>query len=857
MPYTPQEVAAYAKYTKKAQAGQFPPCSPEQSSQYLLKTATNDPRDKYPFTKIVNLALDNVLDLSKYLSPSNGSLPPNRMLQPLNPAELGIIKSCFKLLENIGVLITDPGIAAELFFWPKEINKGAISAKTGKLVELPFLSDEKEGRAPFYLLIYMFEPGTFPPFIGLSSERFYVGNKNSSIRRTLRFIGLQKGLSERELMLTFLHEFGHFLGLNHHPLSYSTYVPDCMFDIDNPGGPGSIEASINLAREMNCSLSFHDRDQSSIMFCAVHQSMNNRTSIMTEGDKKAFRVRYKQLVKPVSTLRQGYHKFMCDISQPHDVCGAIPVYGDGQKVKAVTTIAPESNTDKLQNLLNALTPDQRTLFDNYLTKTMRRDVPECNAIQTAMYLLSTVKREEEKFRSIVYVPIENPLNLQQIFNYPEPITVGDVISPLNGTESSIVSSCFDTLRNLGISIETLKIPIEFLLAPKKENEFERLVDPQNRTIELPFWSDDHNGSPLYLIIYTFAAQNAPRKNLGGSQRSMHLTISDRCRRIDLIALKRESNPADMMRNFFHEFGHLLGFEHIPLSFSMMDPPCTIEPMNPDSLTRAILFANVMNCSSQYNPHGESGVMYCRLEEGGSNNFSLALSDQIAFFAQYSNLIKNDPATKTQNPIKAAPHTFGLRYRKAICPRNGRADVCEATPSYGDGRKIEPTKTLASELRRELTIEELKKDALRAFICAVTLSVVQRIISETKYSEAAKQRLEMAIDFAVTAIIYGIPVAVLGLGFDKASHWLKDYTQRYYPNKAWIIPYLKPLMPILISGLYKFWLEGQLLGAIKHAASLTLELAVNALSGLLGSYLSIDLINAAVIMREYMTKQKPD
>ena len=118
-----------------------------------------------------------------------------------------------------------------------------------------------------------------------------------------------------------------------------------------------------------------------------------------------------------------------------------------------------------------------------------------------------------------------------------------------------------------------------------------------------------------------------------------------------------------------------------------------------------------------------------------------------------------------------------------------------------------------------------------------MTLAKQLIKYSRFSDITQDRLEVAIDFVITVSIYSLPVAIFSAGAEKATDALVAYIKSQDSDKTWLIPYLKPLLPILLNTIYTFYLRKQLHEIIKEAGKMTLSLTINSLSGMLGSFMA--------------------
>lgn len=495
-----------------------------------------------------------------------------------------------------------------------------------------------------------------------------------------------------------------------------------------------------------------------------------------------------------------------------------------------------------------LTPqEQKTYLEDLRAFGIKKAPPICTAKQAADYLLKTSTPLSTRVLSFEVIPIKDlPLDLSPLGPNIKKIMQTSIYAPLTSMQNKAVEKSLSELKNIGV---------HFKKAPISATELFSLGNPSiNKLIR-------------YVVIFS-SRQNSCSIRKGATV-TANIRLDDGIERhISFIELCQSSSMSliDTTRTLLHEIGHILGFTHFPLSFSPKIPTCMTAPGEPASMPRlmkSLELAKNLDCSVWWdNDPAEESIMFCRQSDTVSNSeILLTDADKIAFKQQFDAAIKHTSSEAhfnshiellsvcENNTDRNCTVTLGELSQL----RQRRLQISESSKNATCPLEITPPKKIAETLADRLTYSQIKDGAIRAFIFALSTTLVKQLSSNVEFKHISHQNLEIVINFIITTLIYSFPVAVTAVGTEHSCNKLKEYLKDH-PTYIWMLPYVKLLAPIVVGTIYQFWLTQQLSSAVQKTAALSLELAVNMLSGLLGSTI---VITGSQLLSLRSTKEKRD
>lgn len=306
--------------------------------------------------------------------------------------------------------------------------------------------------------------------------------------------------------------------------------------------------------------------------------------------------------------------------------------------------------------------------------------------------------------------------------------------------------------------------------------------------------------------------------------------------------------------FLHELMHAFGVPHIPpIQKTNFHQDAATEflgdPARKADFERLI---EVNRCAIT-DKHRKT-IMFQMQRDGyhsKKGEFSIAKVDKIVLQEQYKQM---------HEPVGGAPKTG--RRQELCLNRNATAILSEGMPTYegradlGEHSAWRPTGNHTGLRRRHVVkpatavalkppveksmaempdYAELVGNAFNAFGCAFSIGAANYLIQHSRFSDVDRYWLEKGVSLIATIAFYNVPVALFSTGVGMATPVVVDYIKANHPDKVRYIPYLMPLIPIILATLHDAYVKRHLYSALQLAAVMSFELLINMVCGILGTF----------------------
>lgn len=396
-----------------------------------------------------------------------------------------------------------------------------------------------------------------------------------------------------------------------------------------------------------------------------------------------------------------------------------------------------------------------------------------------------------------------------------------------------------------------------------------------------FYKYNDNKMPDSVLLATFYSFEQPGSDqmLGFSSAAFTpMPSAGKPLYITKIALTAKiDNPATA---WIHEIGHLLGVGHMPGNLNTPNPRCTSDGskwLTNEQQHKLFKLMQQQRCQVSWSDWREASVMSCVLPPNCPTDKIIMNKGDERVFVEFYKKMTGRMIKRSKNKIKKSRSVSPVKHVELLrgCTKPDKCittevdldmsqfspdglrqrNVAQLEPEY-ETTALSPQATTIAE---QPYYAELTDDAYRAFITGFSIALANQLIGFSRFNKISKARLETAIDFIITATIYSIPVALLSAGIEKSTETLIVYTKSQGSDKTWIIPYLKPVMPIILNTLHGAYLRQQLHVLITQAGCMTVSIVVNMLSALAGNV--VGQLTAAVASQQiglhFTTKEKLD